>query len=466
MMRHVHFGVATADHQCEAFDPRYPDIRDTWERGPGQTPRGRATDFWNRFEEDVQLAAGLGCTMFRFSVSWARVEPEPGVFNQEALDHYRDLASAVRGAGMEPMVTLLHYVWPLHVDPLAEDFPHRFAAYTDKVVKAMGQRVRWWITINEPSELVFGYLKPWWQHGYRMPPGLPLTATSHQQMESCARLMRNLFRGHRDVRRVIKHHQPAAMVGANPLLLGVPAWLQRLVDWRAGRINTFEQMTGHGKQAARRTRAKRAMERMLGPLPRILTFLPTILAADWWNLGMAGRLAHFLCPADCAGQMDFVGFDYYWGIRTFELRGFQRLLDAGMGRFERAPVWPAALGDMLRRYAKLFPRLPIVVVENGCVSVADGVERAEYLERHVREVEEARASGIPIAAYLVWSITSNREWGLPFSPHTDFGLYHVDLDGDSELKRRPTRAAEVYRRLIASSDARGEPAEVTPAGGP
>jgi Glycosyl hydrolase family 1 len=272
-------------------------------------------------------------------------------------------------------------------------------------------------------------------------------------MENCAKLIRNLFRAHREARRAIKHAYPDAMVGANPLLLGVPGWLQRLVDWRAGRINSYEQMTGHAKRIARRTRAKHALERMLGPWPRILTFLPTILASDWWDLGMSGKLAHFLCPADCVGQMDFVGFDYYWGIRSFQIQGFQRLLDAGMGRFERAPVWPAALGTMLRRYSKIYPNLPIVVVENGCVSMADGVERADYLERHVREVEQAAAAGINIAAYLCWSITSNREWGLPFSPHTDFGLYHIDLDTDPELKRQPTPASEVYRRLIASSEA-------------
>ena len=136
----MHFGVGTADHQCEAFDPRYPDIRDHWEKNDGQTPRGRATDFWNRYPEDIRLAAELGCTMFRFSISWARVEPEPGVFNQEALDHYRAVVDSIREAGMEPMVTLLHYVWPLHVDPIHEDFPHRFRLYTEQVVAAMGRR--------------------------------------------------------------------------------------------------------------------------------------------------------------------------------------------------------------------------------------------------------------------------------------------------------------------------------------
>jgi hypothetical protein len=300
-----------------------------------------------------------------------------------------------------------------------------------------------------------------------MPPGLPLEATGHDQMESCARLMRNLFRAHREARRAIKHVHEHAMVGTNPLLLGLPSWLQRLVDWRASRINSFEQMVGHGHRMARRTRGKLALERMLGPFPRVLTFLPTVLAADWWNLGLAGKLAHFLCPADCAHQMDFVGFDYYWGIRSYHLLGLQRLLDAGMGRFERAPVWAPALGDMLRRYTKMFPGKPLVVVENGSVTVADGLERAQYLEEHVREVEEAARGGCNIAGYLCWSLTSNREWGLAFSPHTDFGLFHIDLDGDPELKREPTEASAAYRKLIAAALTRdGRPTSPGPAARP
>jgi beta-glucosidase/6-phospho-beta-glucosidase/beta-galactosidase len=102
----------------------------------------------------------------------------------------------------------------------------------------------------------------------------------------------------------------------------------------------------------------------------------------------------------------------------------------------------------------LFPTLTIVVVENGCVAVADGVHRADYLERHVQEVEAAAAAGCNIAAYLCWSITSNREWGLPFNEHTDFGLYHIELDTDPELNRYSTPAADAYRRLIASSPTR------------
>ena len=67
------FGVATADHQCEAYDPNYQDIRDIWEQRRHLTRRGQATDFWNRYSEDIQLAQALGCKLFRFSLAWSRL---------------------------------------------------------------------------------------------------------------------------------------------------------------------------------------------------------------------------------------------------------------------------------------------------------------------------------------------------------------------------------------------------------
>src|SRR5690348_12612244 len=88
---HFLFGVATADHQCEAYDPSREDVRDVWERLRGLTPRGQATDFWNRFGEDAALAQWLGCRAFRFSIAWSRVEPRPGEYDQAAIEHYREL---------------------------------------------------------------------------------------------------------------------------------------------------------------------------------------------------------------------------------------------------------------------------------------------------------------------------------------------------------------------------------------
>jgi len=103
------FGVATSDHQAEAYDPQRPDFRDQWEQDQRQTLRGKATDFWKRYSEDIELARDLGCKIFRFSVSWARIEPRPGDFDVEKLDHYRNVTETIQKAGMLPLATLHHF---------------------------------------------------------------------------------------------------------------------------------------------------------------------------------------------------------------------------------------------------------------------------------------------------------------------------------------------------------------------
>ncbi|MCW5851380.1 MAG: family 1 glycosylhydrolase [Anaerolineae bacterium] len=702
------FGAATSDHQCEAYVPEYEDVRDVWERVRGLVPRGRATDFWERYPDDIALAQRLGCRLFRFSVAWARVEPRPGEWNAAALDHYARLAQAARAAGLQPLVTLHHFTWPVHLEAegglLADDFPARFAEYARRVAERLGPDVPFWITFNEPTLLILGYLKPWWEPNYYVPPGLPEGASWEAQVQAVGQAMRNLFRAHALARRAIHAVNPQAQVGANPALLGFPAWLQRLLDWNATRVRTpndlarqgrrfarparldhgavdlviaalsvtpdrtdqalfsqpylvtgqtlmvrtsspvtrVEDIAGHSIAVVAGTTAERDIGRLLpharplvvpdypaalaaldsgeaeavladevilralvarrveayrfvggllteeryivaaalgntelldgvdlairafktarlaegvagladlgaiippptarsladlnpalsthdasrstprAPRPDALTIavrddipglayrdphtgewsgleidlarqiaqtilgdasrvrfrvappaqrLPllrsawrwldpwlkaystvsTILTSNWWHLGMAGRLAPFLCPPECAGQQDYVGFDYYWGVSALRLDRVQRLLDAAGGRFDRAPVWPGALYDMLRYHARLFPHLPLLIVENGCVEEADGVTRAAYLRDHLAQVSRAVRDGVNLAGYVCWSITSNREWGLPFSPASDFGLYHIALDTDPALTRHPTEAAEVYRAVI------------------
>jgi beta-glucosidase/6-phospho-beta-glucosidase/beta-galactosidase/ABC-type amino acid transport substrate-binding protein len=719
------FGVACADHQVEAYVPALEDIRDVWERMRKLTVRGAATDFWNRYPEDIALAEKLGCTAFRFSIAWSRVEPEPGRYDDAAFEHYRRVLELIRAAGMEPIVTLHHFTWPVHVEQrggmTSDEFPQLFARYTAEVVNRLGSLARYWITFNEPTQLVYGYVKPWWEANYFVPPGLPEGATIGDQMTAVSQLMRNLFAAHTAARNIIKRANPKAMVGSNPLLLGLPGWLQRLVDWNATRIrrptdfvrqgrrfaerallergevdvvlanltvtperadqvlfsevyyvagmlllvkadstatqpadmqnktvvvvkgstaerdasrllpgaqvdvvdnydaalNTLDSskadallsddtilrglmirhpdrykligpqltvepyaaavaqgnrdlldaidvivrqwkqsgawaesyarnigtpapappatteralvqtsgaavmqraaarlqpgeqapqasrgtalrriqnrgylvvavkqdvpgfsqrdpQTGawsgmeidlahavaekifgdpskvrfHPTETAERIPLLRSVQRLFAPLLRQWSTLSTALTSNWWHLGMAGKLPEFLCPAWCVGQQDFVGLDYYWGIAALRLDRIQRLLDSANGRFSKAPVWPAALYSMLTYHAKLFPNTPILIVENGCVDEADGVKRADYIRDHVREIQRAVRDGAHVTGYVCWSITSNREWGLPFNPDSDFGLHHIDLDTDPALTRVPTPAAETYREII------------------
>jgi ABC-type amino acid transport substrate-binding protein len=176
-----------------------------------------------------------------------------------------------------------------------------------------------------------------------------------------------------------------------------------------------------------------------------------IANANWWYLGMAGKLAKELCPSEAIGAQDFIGLDYYWGLPTHRLAKFRLLEDAANGRFLRAPVWPRGLFHALRRFHRWFPEKEIFIVENGCPPSAGGVSRADYLTSHLSEVSKAIEEGIPVRAYNWWSITSNREWGHPFDPNTDFGLHFVDLDHDPGLARQRTHEAVLFSKIIVES---------------
>ena len=458
------FGVATADHQCEPYDADVEDVRDKWEREHGQTMRGRATDFRNRFQEDVDLARQLGCKMFRFSISWSRVEPAPGLFSKADFDFYQRLIAAIRAAGMEPIVTLHHFVWPLHVEArggmIAPDFPALYARYVQEVVNRLGQGLNYWITFNEPSQLIYGYVKPFWTADYYVPPGLPPGATLDDQVAAIGALIRNLFLAHTQARRIIPAAHPGALVGANPLVLGLPVWLQRFIDWNVtrlrGKADLGRQMQRYAGQPAHRQLLAeagpfpRALSRLLDAILKPYAIVSTMVAANWWHLGMAGKLPEFLCPRECAGQQDYVGLDYYWGITSLQPQRIAALVGSGFGHFDQAPVWPAALYGHLKYNAGLFPRLPILIIENGSVDVADGVDRPTYLRRHIEQVQRAVQDGINVSAYIVWAITSNREWGLHFDPASDFGLYHIELDSDPGLTRVPTPSAQAYKDIVAN----------------
>lgn len=675
------FGVATADHQCEAYAGQ-DDVRDAWERERAITPRGRATDFWNRYPEDVGLAKGLGCRIFRISLSWARLAPQAGAWEATVAAHYRDVLQCIRDAGMKTVVTLHHNTWPVYLQAsgdgagmLDPDFPDRFAEYAGRVAMELGDLIDYYITLNEPSQLVFGYIKGWWMRAYRMPPGLGPFVNEEQQMAKVLELIPALFRAHKRARDAIRAKHPAAMVGSNPLVFGWPKFVRSFVDWQAMRVKrsgdvvkqakylsrasalgngrvdvTIAQLTMtparkdvvlfsdpyftahlcalHGKStplpedfaswcgrigvtaesapasevahlfpaatlsayadtattvaalmrgevdivvdddamlkqfvtpalellqispvdqrfAVAMSLGKRALldavnatlrggeatpianrdrslaavrrrgmlrvgvqpgvpglctvdakgryeglepdlarriaahifatpnprvrfvpvhgnERLRGthsfwsvfdPLRKMISILSTIACADWWNLGMAGKLPTFLCPKECVGSLDFVGLDYYWGVASLWPNEWEGVAAAMDFRYGNAPVWAAGLYDLLAREHAHFPDKPILLIENGCVTRAGDVSRADYIETHVREVQRAVAHGIPVEAYLCWSITSNREWGLPFNDGSDFGLYHIELDTDPELKRTPTEASERFAKIVAARSA-------------
>jgi beta-glucosidase len=149
------FGVATSAFQIEGGlnGPGEPANNwAEWEREGRVEPSGIAVDFWNRYEEQIDLAAALGCDTFRLGLEWARIEPAEGAIDETALDRYAQMLDACAERGLEPLVTLHHFTHPawLGVDFwLSPESPERFAAWVEKVLARLAGRCRLWITFNE-----------------------------------------------------------------------------------------------------------------------------------------------------------------------------------------------------------------------------------------------------------------------------------------------------------------------------
>ncbi len=167
---------------------------------------GDAVGHYERYEEDFDIAKSLGQNAHRFSLEWSRIEPVEGRFDEQELRHYRDVLSALRERGIEPFVTLSHFTLPAWLAEkggvLATEFPAHFIRYAEKVVSALGENVRFWITMNEPEIYAFNsYYRGVW------PP-------EERSVISFYRAIANLIRAHRRAYHLIKSMFPKSSVGA------------------------------------------------------------------------------------------------------------------------------------------------------------------------------------------------------------------------------------------------------------
>lgn len=143
------WGTATSAYQVEG------GIKNDWSEAGSNYDAGTACDHYNRFEEDFDLAKSMNNNAHRFSIEWARIEPEQGKFNQDAIEHYKKVILALKQRGLEPFVSLYHWTLPVWfaeqggwLNPKA---PEYFARFTEKVVLEYKDLVKFWITLNEPN---------------------------------------------------------------------------------------------------------------------------------------------------------------------------------------------------------------------------------------------------------------------------------------------------------------------------
>lgn len=454
-------GAATAAYQIEGSATeggRGPSIWDTFSHTPGATADGAtgdvAADHYRKAAADLDLMASMGLGVYRFSVSWSRIQPTgEGAVNETGLQFYSELVDGLIARGISPVVTLNHWDLPQALEDhyggwRGRETAYAFERYAEIMGTALGDRVDIWSTHNEPWNNSFaGY-----GHGV-FAPGVK----SHEDALKAAHHL-NLAHG-----------------------LAVSA-LRRTVTKPSAKVsivlNIFrvEAETAEDEEAARQFDAV-ANRIFTGPV--LDGEYPADLIADMqrftdWS---------FVLPGDvkiCHQPIDVLGVNYYEIMHIRRREGFDTAREKiggtefpGSERIElfrpeqgerTAMGWtvePKGLEDHLVALSRQRPHLPIIVMENGAafedvVSDEGGstmvldVDRTQFLIDHLNATLRARDQGANVAGYLVWSLLDNFEWSSGYGPR--FGVVRVDYD---TLERIPKLSARWLTELCRTRSVLG-----------
>ncbi|MCY1138247.1 GH1 family beta-glucosidase [Actinoplanes sp. Pm04-4] len=423
------FGCSTASYQIEGAvteDGRGPSIWDTFSHTDGKTLNGDtgdvACDHYHRYPEDVALLADLGVGAYRFSIAWPRVQPTgSGVPSRTGLDFYDRLVDALLEKGVVPVPTLFHWDLPQALEDkggwLTRDTASYFSDYTSHVVTRLGDRVRRWITLNEPVvHMAQGYA--YGTHAPGRTLMLDALPVAHHQLL-----------GHGLAARALRAAGAAEVMITNNC---TPVWPA-------------------GEDAGDVTAAAMydAFHNRLFNDPVLLGSYPDFLAAALGDLVREGDLEVISTPLDALGINYYnptqVGAPAEGSPLPFDPQQIEGYPTTAFGW----PVVPSGLTDLLtglrETYGDALP--PIHITENGC-STAAGVQdqfRIDYLDAHLRAVHDAITAGVDVRGYFVWSLLDNFEWAEGYSQR--FGLVEVDFE---TLSRTPR---ESYRWLRSALEA-------------
>lgn len=185
--------------------PVWESIKDEAEN-PQNYISGIACDHYNRYEEDFDIVKSLGQNAFRFSIEWSRIEPEEGRFDEKEIEHYKKVIKALKVRGIEPFVTLWHWSNPLWISDIGgwenKEIVFYFGRYVKKIVTALDEDVKFWITLNEPDDIysIFSYLKG------VFPP-------QKRNIYKTIKVFINLIKSHKNAYKIIHENVKNAQVG-------------------------------------------------------------------------------------------------------------------------------------------------------------------------------------------------------------------------------------------------------------
>jgi beta-glucosidase len=413
------WGTATSSHQVEGNNTN--NTWWDWEHTQGKIiyghQSGLACDWWGgRWREDFDRAAEAGQTTHRLSIEWSRIQPAPDRWDEDALDHYRQMVRGLHERGLIPMVTLHHFSDPLWLMESGgweqKTIVNLFEAYTRKVVEALKVYVPYWVTINEPSIYTyFGY------YFGIFPPG-------EKDLKKLVKVIENMVRSHSAAYRAIHSLQPSAKVGLAHHYRG----LKPIRNWfPLDRWTTnFQSQIFNG-------------------------IFPEVFHDGVLRL----PIRHKRIP-EAKGTQDFFGLNYYTSeYATFNLLrygyGFTRHCfapDAELSCSGFLANEPLGMYEAMQWSRKF--KLPMIITENG-VEDSDDRLRPKYLLQHLHQVWRAANFNWPVMGYYHWSLVDNFEWERGWTQR--FGLWELDVETQARRKRPSVDLyAVICRENAISSD--------------
>jgi beta-glucosidase len=440
------WGAATAAYQIEGaahVDGRGDSTWDVFCRRLGAVFEGHsgeiACDHYHRYRDDVGLMRELGLSGYRFSVSWSRVLPDGrSARNQPGLAFYDRLVDELLAAGIQPFCTLFHWDLPQALQQrggwVNRDIAEWFADYAALLGNTLGDRVKLWVTQNEPQCYIgFGYGSGIHAPGLRLDFSDTLVAAH------------NSMRAHGKAVAALRGTVAGARIGyVLATQLARPA-TDSQADLEAARAATFAV-----RDRTHWNNAWWTDPLLLGKYPEdglelFGSEMPAFPGSDW---------------NDLKAPLDFLGLNIY-RADTVRARdgGVPELLPVPPGYPRSGVDWQPMTPDAMYYGLKFFHEryaVPFWITENG-LSTRDQIyldgkvhdpQRIDYMHRALLELRRAMRDGVKVEGYLAWSLLDNFEWADGYKQR--FGMVYVDY---ATQRRIPKDSFHWYKQVIASRGA-------------
>ncbi len=392
-----YWGAATASYQVEGG---IENCDWALAASEGRVPAcGRACDHYNRYEADFDIAKELGHNAHRFSIEWARIEPEEGKWNYDEVEHYRKVIHALKARGLRPYTTLWHFTLPLWFSQTGgferKDAPEIFARYAGFIARELGADLEGISTMNEPGVFAsLGWMKGAWPPFKRFSlvswTGATYSGETDKTNMSIGvgslftflRVLRHLASAHNQAFDAIKREQKDMEVSIVKHTIAFDS------NW-----NPFNK-------------------------------LKAAVASYFWTDYFMNRVYK---------KCDQIGLNYYH-YKKYGGEYVEKKTDMGWD-FSPHGIYLAL--KIMSKYKK-----PIFVSEAGLADHDDS-DRVEYITKQVEATLKALADGIDVRGHMYWSLLDNYEWAFGFEKR--FGLIEVDFD---TLERKIRPSAWEYKKLI------------------